>query len=129
MCPAIMVASHLDFRKFTESARPPCLVELTQNQWIASSKLTGEDPGREIAFPYAGNLEIIQGADKSQLVGDMDRARCRTKTVFQVWAPQRRRGLKTSSNAYPKLMKERESKVTASPGKSTHHHAPKSSAP
>lgn len=123
-----MVASS-GFSQIDEVCVPPCLTELTQNQWIAFSKLGRGDPGKEIAFPYAGNLEIIQRADKSQLVGGMDRARCRTKTVFQVWAPQRRRGLKTSSNAYPKLMKERESKVTASPGKSTHHHAPKSSAP
>ena len=40
---------------------PPCLTELTRNQWIAFSKLGKEDPGMEIAFPYAGNLEIIQG--------------------------------------------------------------------
>jgi len=37
-----MVVSHQDFRKSAESARSPCLTELTQNQWIASSKLGGE---------------------------------------------------------------------------------------
>ena len=52
-----MVASHLDFRKFTESARALCLVQLTQNQLIASSKLGGEDLRMEIAFPYAGDFE------------------------------------------------------------------------
>jgi len=59
-----MVVPHLDFHRSSEPARSPCLTELTQNQWIASSKLTGEDPGMEIAFPYAGNFEIIQGPTK-----------------------------------------------------------------
>jgi len=56
-----MVASHQDFRESFESARSPCLIELTQNQWIASSKLGEEDPEMEIAFPYAGDLEASRG--------------------------------------------------------------------
>jgi len=27
---------------------------------LASSKLGGEDPEREIAFPYVGNFEVLQ---------------------------------------------------------------------
>jgi len=56
-----MVASS-GFSQIPESACSPCLTELTQNQSIASSKLGGEDPGMELAFPYVGNFEVFQGA-------------------------------------------------------------------
>jgi len=36
----------------------------------------------EISFPYAGNFEVLLAANKSQLVSGMDRAWCRTRTVF-----------------------------------------------
>jgi len=63
-----MAASHLDFHKSSEPARSPCLTELTQNQWIASPKLGGEDPGKEIAFPYAGYFEVLHWFYKGQEV-------------------------------------------------------------
>ena len=51
-----MVVPHLDFHKFTESARSPCLTELTQNQWIASSKLSKEGSSNENSLPVRGGL-------------------------------------------------------------------------
>jgi len=59
LCKGNMVVPYLDFRKSSEPARSLCLAELTRNQWITFSKLTGEDPGKEIAFPYAGDFEVV----------------------------------------------------------------------
>ena len=56
-----MVAFHPDFRGSLEPTDSPGLIQLTQNQLSASSKLGGKDPEREIASRTRGTLRSSTG--------------------------------------------------------------------